>query len=187
MNIELRGIDGPNIYKVHVCSFCRMIVGSAEYVCHCQPRPCEVCKETIDSRSYCGTCESTRRAAAEAKRFEAAKKIPESEYVGWVVCDEISGSRDGYFEDMDELRDRAETNEQTLPTYVWATTTERTHLDADRILEGAMEDAPEDSHVSKSARAELQKFLDNWTARHSPIWFMPDYTTAVTLSEVPPT
>lgn len=176
-NIKLSSADGQCF--VFACSGCKMVVPCEEYRCHCRPRPCEVCGENIAARSYCRTCVATRQQETERKRFEKANKVPAAKYPGWVYCERT----DEWFESADEavadLKDRS----IDLPEYLWGSTENRIHFDADSLVSCALEDgnAYEDASADAGGIKDLQAFLDAWCEKHSPVWYLQDYKTAVIL------
>ncbi len=92
--------------------------------------------------------------------------IQAKEYVGWVYCDGY-GDQDGYFRSIEELVLHFKDHEIALPQFVKACTEKKLSLDADWIIENALDGHHEDAgdDISVAEREELQAFLDKWCER----------------------
>jgi hypothetical protein len=97
----------------------------------------------------------------EKERFEKAIKIPESEWAGSVYS-EGHGWNDGYFNDIDDLKECLEDEDAAEIEYVWACDEEAScYLDLDRILESATEDTHEDFRIDDLNGLEELKLAIN--------------------------
>lgn len=127
-----------------------------------------------------------------ASGFEAAKKIPAREYKGWVVWPDApvsssSGTTGDYFRSVDELVEACADEGIVLPAFVWATREVHLALDADSILESALEEHHEEARagISREAERDLQDMLDAWAARPDAkvTTYVEDRTCAVVFGD----
>lgn len=128
----------------------------------------------------------------ERGAFERAEKVPACEYKGWVSWDGAtvssrSGTTEGYFRSVDELIEACAEDGEELPAFVWATTETHLSLDADNILESALEEHHEEARagISREAERDLQALLDVWVARTDTkvTTYMEDRSRAVVLGD----
>ena len=125
-----------------------------------------------------------KRGQTEA--FEKAEKIPASEYKGWVSvpgCDD----EHGYFESVTELLSHCASTGQHAPVFVWACTPKPFRLDADAIVEQALEDHREcaKDNIPDEAIERLQLLLDGWTQATGIVSQYEDQTRAVMIGGAP--
>jgi hypothetical protein len=138
------------------------------------------CGETIGkSRSRCDRCWHEHLAASEEKVFQAAKKVRLEDYPAQPVYWN-NNDRDGFFIGIDEVLDRCEEEGLEVPKYVWAAREVPFALNADYLIDRAIEDHGEDVR-DELADKELQTLLDQWCRRQDVKSWQPDYTTAVLL------
>ena len=174
---------------VWYCSQCRNVYGTEEAAQGCHGALLCACGEPRD-RSYpnCQECRNKEWAATlkakEAARFEAAAKVPESEYKDAQVFDECSGD---YFNSFDELREHYEADGDPLPAYAWACRDIGVReADIGMIIEPILDEMWEDADVDDlygvdeldaavSAFNEANKGVHVWE---------PDYTRAIILEVV---
>lgn len=92
--------------------------------------------------------------------------IQAKEHSGWVYW-EGHGSRDGYFRSITELEEYCASHEIALPQFVKACSLKKLSMDADYIIDCALDDHHEDAgeEISQLERTELQAFLDGWCER----------------------
>ena len=118
--------------------------------------------------------------------FEKAEKIPASEYKGWVSvpgCED----EDGYFESVTELLSFCASTGQHAPVFVWACAPVLFRLDADAIVEQALEDHREGAkdNIPDEAIERLQLLLDGWTQATGIVSQYEDQTRAVMIGGAP--
>ncbi len=159
-----------------------------EAASRCCYKNCEECDCIMPPKPYCWTiceaCRDKRDAAREAAKYEKAEKVDEAAYSGFVYWED-RGSHNGYFDDLDELRDWAIQEEVELPTYVYACSTHKIPtIDAGDIVESALEnqEAYEDA-ISDMDVECLQKLLDFWLQYNQRDCFQQDDARVVILSQ----
>ena len=149
----------PNCYNgvIHRCEHCGKIM----------PRSSGIC--------VCDAASDARRQEEDKKLLEALRKAEEfeSDALGsrFGMCySEHYSHNDGYFSEWEEFFDSFEYEEDLPcphPEYVWGTAEIEISMDADSIIENATDDFYEDasSEIGDAARAELQRFLNDWCLR----------------------
>lgn len=155
--------------------------------CHADEYPCAICGNVMRRplvglypRNYCAACEAERKRASDEKearreqeRFEKARKTTWKDYQGEMVyCDGYGN--DGFL-GLDEVEELLEGPPEECPDYVWACESYDLKLDAELILQQALEDHHEDAGegITNEAGAELQKLLDDWCAKQGVRSFEP--------------
>jgi len=180
------------------CGQCRTILSTLDAARdHCR---CERCKGLITGRDYGHICSSCRpivrdeeRAEAKARSvifdaeaFAKARKVPESAWSDTVVWEDGSGdmSGDGYFSSTDAVRERCARDGVPVPAYVWGTAPEMMSLDADSIIDAALDDSYDGARdaITAEAEKELQALLDAWCERHPVKWWSEDRSVAVMMT-----
>lgn len=124
-----------------------------------------------------------RILAMEREIFDRATKIDAKDYTGWVSWSGVH-ARDRYFESVEDLRIYCKANGVPVPSFVWACIQERFRLDADWILDSALEDHHENArdHITGAEEARLQVFLDEWSKAQGIVSWHEDRTRAVVLT-----
>lgn len=173
--------------------------------CH-GPVYCVRCEFVLVDRPsrWCVKCQQELAIEKEQKQFEAAEKLATDKYDGPVFCDDFEYGGDwgdGYWSSLEallewvdddqvsyddvfadakakgdiekikELGDRIE-----LPDYVYAITPIQLLIDADEIVQYALENlnSSEDDVVSAEAVTDLQTFLDEWCKEQNIISYEVD-------------
>lgn len=115
--------------------------------------------------------------------FDKATKINAKDYTGWVVW-QGHGDNDGYFKSVDAVIEYCADNEINGPKCVWACAPEHLHINAEAILEDALEEHFEDAgdSITTTEVERLQTFLDEWTKAQGIVSWHEDRTRAVMLS-----
>jgi hypothetical protein len=153
---------------IYTCKWEDAVVASRESAMGCCDRKCEDCGNGVDEKHYavCAECRLKRDATREFAAFNAAQKIPESEYVGW-----LSFGND-VFCNEDELADHCTQNEIDWPAWVWACSKVEFRIDADDIIENALQEHYDgaSSQVRREDETELQTLLDTWCAKVGKRW-----------------
>lgn len=160
----------------------------------CKPKVCGTCQGP-NARQYgrgvgtnysveflCDACRdkvwTKEREERQAKAFEKAQKALSSEYDKPVF---LPGSDEGFFMSVDDLTERFEDDGEELPTFVWGSREKPLTLDADGIVESALEDHHEGALVKPSAIEKLQAMLYEWCAEQKVLSYEEDQTVAVIL------
>jgi len=170
---------------VYYCSECLLVRRTeADAERCCAPYTCSYCGTDVPRerrRTICESCERKKREETERLRFEKAKKL-----TAWglpVYAPDVGWS-DGYFQNVDDLRDHLASHELPVPAYVWACSVCRfVRLETEALLESCYCDAYEDFDPNAIAGVEeLSKAVDafNEQNKHHESW-LPDYTTAIVL------
>lgn len=161
----------------------------AERCCRCKWEACPL--KATQGRTYCDAHDKDASALRDAledrkesARFAKAKKVPECrEAQGKMIYDPNErGSREGYFHDLDSLRDHYAGGDEPPPAYVWATTECHFRTDARNVIENALENANVDSDMFSFDGDSLQKVLDAWWEANGEPFYEIDYSTAIVLS-----
>jgi hypothetical protein len=147
-----------------------------------------VCGKPIE-RSYhlrCDACCAQMEVDKERKRFEKAEKFTIEQYDDPVYWEGHSASMgDGYFADIEEVLDYCENEGVDVPEYVWACTREDMKIDAQGVVECAVENMYEDAydHIDDKAVAKLQAYLDVWCKEVAIVGWSEDNSRAILLHE----
>lgn len=122
-----------------------------------------------------------RIARMEQEAFAKATKIDAKDYTGWVSWAKHGDDGDGFFESINELRSYCVNNKLVVPEYVWACIPEPFKLNADWILNQALEEHHDGARgeISKVEEERLQAFLDEWAAAQEIVSWHEDRTRVV--------
>lgn len=150
-----------------------------------------ICGKPLDFHYWlrCADCRIALDAAKEKAYFDKATKLSIEEYPDNPVFWEEHGGDmgcDGYFSNVDTLLDFAEDRGIDLPEYVWACTRHDLKLDAEGILQSALEQQdmdPDNVDIPTSKGMQLQAFLDAWTKELGAHAWFQDCLRAVILRE----
>lgn len=181
---ELFHADG-NSSGIFYCSECKRVAHSKQLAEQCcTPPVCRICgKETSQKyRLICRPCKIIKDENKEAARFEKAEKI--TSWDGPVFLDG-AGYNEGYFPDFAELADWIDGEESELPRYyVWTCISlPICHLNCDKIIENATQDAYEDWDTdSLMGVDELRSAMEAFNAKNaSQVYWEPNYKVALLL------
>ena len=131
--------DKPDEPACWFCTGCRTAKPSKEYAeaCpQCAKWTCIACGEEASAfQKYCSKCLGRQLDEKEAKRLEAAERVPASQYPydHGVVWD------GNYYDGIDSLLDHCDAEGLESPKLVWATEPIRFWMDADAALENALD------------------------------------------------
>lgn len=113
------------------------------------------------------SCWDKREAENERKRYEKAKKYtfescPEDSCKMFFL--DLYEYDNGYFDDLDNLKDYCNDNDIPVPEYIWGTTEKSLSMDAYDIVSNKLEDWYEDAfdRIDDKWLQELQKALDKF-------------------------
>lgn len=173
--LELRATpEGP--LCAYMCSRCRIIYGlgldglKAAEQC-CAPRRCEDCDAITDPGiCICRSCLKKRFDLAFVRRLNAARHVLAQDWTGPVH--EHGEDDEGWHESVAASSEEGLPSER--PSWLWGCSEERLSLNANAILELAMDDAD----CSDGAREDafdgvddLQHLLDVWAKAHAVTWW----------------
>lgn len=186
-------VKGRDLVLGYACPVCRIFHGATIYACRwedavvasreaaerCCNRKCEDCGKRVGEKHYvvCVDCGITRDAKREQERFAKAQKVKEIEYDGWLYyCGE-------YHEDPDAMEEYCLQNDLEWPAWVWACSKIEFKIDADAVLEHALQNHYEDarSSIPQAAERKLQNLLDAWCAGQGIVSWEEDRSRAVIL------
>lgn len=151
-----------------------------------------ICGKPLDYHYYlrCKECRELLDKAKERKRFEEAQKLSIEDYPEHPVYWEghrgdMGGEDSAYFSGIDAVLDYCENEGVDIPEYVWACSRKDLHLDAETILQDALERHsmdPENVDIPTKPHGErLQAFLDAWVKELDIHAWFQDKTRAVLL------
>ena len=122
-----------------------------------------------------------KQARWQREAFAKAKKIAAKDYTGWVSVPGFG--KDGFFNSIDELREHCKKFDVPVPEFVWSCTPKPLKLDADGILDQALEEHFDGArgNISDAEEARLQAFLDEWAAAQEIVSWHEDDSRAVIL------
>jgi hypothetical protein len=184
MVLVKRGADKPLCYACAKCGSVYSLQNAqcAELCCAlkvCGGDGCEV--EPPKHRIYCKECSAKLDAAKEAKQFEAAEKVPYSEWKGGhLYSDRLDKYFPGWGEYLEELENECDLECDMDPEpYLWDCICMKLTMSADDVIEGALGDHHEDAWDWISDEKELQELLDKWCAKQNVETFYPSSNRAV--------
>jgi hypothetical protein len=183
--------DAPEKVVAWVCGECGVVAGStithgdgAKLMAekHCGSWLCVDCGAEHD-RHYqdrCNKCWTAHHSKIQVKKeaamFADAEHVAAEDWDGPVYTD-ASNYNEGFFRDLDDLYDNIEEDER--PSYVWTCTTMHPSLDAEALLESALEETHEDCELD--ATDELKDFIDRWNDQQTAETWWADHKKAVVL------
>jgi predicted RNA-binding Zn-ribbon protein involved in translation (DUF1610 family) len=149
---------------------------------HCNRR-CQACDVKLPKErltyTHCPDCRVKLAEQSEREAFDNAEKIHESAWGGPVYWDG-HGPDDGHFTSVDAVREYCEDHGLDLPRYVNATEPHRLHLDADSILDSALEEHHEGAYDQCDVDG-LQKLLNGWCTAQKVTSYHEDPSRVVLL------
>lgn len=188
--------DKPDTDQGYGCGQCRRYWGidraSAEECC--SPTYCEDCKAPVEHKHYtlCNSCQTRRQCekadAEEAALFERAKKIGPGE----APCDMVywegglgDCNGDHYYTTLESLLEDCENEGYEIPEYVWSCEEQELSMDANSIIESALEEWYDEasSEIPQSAVDELQALLNTWCEARKMRCYNPNYKVAIVIPE----
>lgn len=177
--IRLQTEDGKKVglWLCGACHVAHIDPGLAESCC--RPKACDMCGETVQRLHWlqCDACRAAKAEEADQARWDRAVKVAALEYDGPVYDDD----HDRHHHSIQDLIDEIEDDPELGRPRVYACTKHRTQMDANAIIEHAVEEQYEDaaSHVSDEATEALQAMLDTWCAAYGLTHYEADYSRAV--------
>lgn len=164
-------------------------------LCRFCEKPIEDWKTRHGMPQWHNECRNERDRQREIERLNEA--IEMTDYAGFVYSDDISGYREGFFDDISDLLDHMdcdhvddETGEPLpRPEFVFCCTPERHYVDVDRIIEDATSDGYEDMADNLQGVSELRAAVDafNELNKVAMTSYHPDYKHKVRVPAAEPT
>lgn len=150
---------------------------------------CEECGSLFKNQGYaqikCRDCEQRRWKLNDKLKLAKATRITsEQNQTDWIYCEERQNHNEGYFHDFGELEEYCEDEGLSMPCYVHPCYEMRVKLDAESILEHALEELHEDTaeHVCAKHEGRLQRLLDAWVKHANiPPSYMADARKVIVL------
>jgi hypothetical protein len=136
----------------------------------CAPVICECGAEARKGWTVCDACRHRKSDEKEAARRAAATVV---EWDGNYLYD---AQGDRWFVDESEMLDAAE---ESGFEYAYASYPKPLTLNAEAIVDSALEDHYEEAEVDPPLVQELQDFLDDWCKRTGIVTYYPDYSRVV--------
>ncbi len=147
---------------------------------HCGTKVC-ACGADIQRKywSVCDACITKQETTKEERAFEKAGKFTIDDYPG----DKPIFHGDTFSDNLDEFLERYEEDGLDLPAYVWGAKRIDFHVDADNVIEQALDGHHEEAneHLKPDAYKTLQLALDTWCEEQNIRSWEPDYELAVLL------
>lgn len=112
--------------------------------------------------------------SAEKERYDRAEKIAPDAYEGWVFWED-HGDDEGYFVSVAGLLSWCKGYAVQPPAYVFACIPMTMSMNAEWIIQDALEEHHEDAgdSISQESRDELQALLDAWCKKQTvKTWFV---------------
>lgn len=194
--VLLRGHDMPVGYACPTCGLLSLLTPADQgderakkevadrMRLHCY-RFCDCGAPVKTHRLRCDACDDKIAAAKKAERFQRADKVSIDDYPDQPVFWDSRGYHGGYFESIDEVLDFCEDNDNATPPFVWAALPTDFHIDADDIIESALERQAHyegaASLISEEARKNLQAYLNVWSGELKIRTWHIDHRRAVLL------
>lgn len=134
----------------------------------------------------CKDCRAAAEVEKEKTRFTKAEKLALEDYEGPVYWEgHMGGLGDGYFSSYDEVLDYCEDEGLSVPEYVWACAPHPFTLNAEEIIEHALErqEMYEEAGeaITDDARERLQSYLTVWAREQNITGWQYDHKRAVLL------
>ena len=178
--IRLKKPTGESV-DAFMCQRCGMIYrepdGRLARSC-CQ---CYVCKQPLNCAGQHAhdECRHLQSRLANAQRLAHAETV--SEYEGYLYSDEVSGYRDGYFRDMEDLFSFCDDSDVDPPAFVFACTpTPPQLIDIDDFIDRAESDGPEEAWEHLNGTDEIEAALKAFREANADVKFWePDYSRKV--------
>jgi len=118
-----------------------------------------------------------------ARCYRTARKVPAAEWAGPV----FRGLEDEtYYDSVDDLLSAVDDDGEEPPKWVWGGRTRPFAIDADDIIDRALEGHHGDAELPRAAREALQDMLDEWLQRddvRGVVSVLPDEHTVVVLTD----
>jgi hypothetical protein len=130
----------------------------------------------MDSAEY----RERSRLRMEYSRLIKAEPVA---WTGWVFCDGCGGN-EGYFDNVEELREHCECEDIPVPSWCHATTEQPFSFDIFDALDNYLNDEHhEEAHDQLEGWDELEAFWKAWAAKQTLKSYYPDYSKAVVIDE----
>ena len=193
MNVKELVFRGEDETKLYACGECGRAYSPKSYaalynLAHeaaqsaaekcCAPRYCKECGVGVENyRVLCRSC-------GELVRLRKATPIPERQWTDPVECEGVPGGwGDGFFRDIDDLLDACEVYEVPPPAYCWPCTARPLALNADSLLEHAVDDMHEDAMDEIVDADGVYEFVEAWNAKQTCKSWYPDMSRVVVLDQ----
>ncbi|WP_375553352.1 hypothetical protein [Roseovarius mucosus] len=200
MNVKEMVFRGEDETKLYACGKCGLCYSTAIYAATsetahlsarraaercCAPVHCSGCGvEVGKSWTACASCR-------EKNKLRRATPIPAADWNDPVEVDGMHGEwGDGYSSCPAELLNTWEEEnwvevgpQPQPPAYCWPCTSRLIRLDAENLLESAVDDMHEDAADQIVDADELVAFIEAWNAKQTCRSWYPDHSRVVVLDE----
>ena len=175
---------------IAVCPSCRRIYDghvARLLAAECCDRRCGCGASITTLHPLCDACTRRLRAEREQQAFAAAEKItPEAYGDGMVYLDTQERRASDYFASVAEALEWCEADGRPRPAYVWACTTMAFSMDAESVIDAALDEHHEDARDHINDEKGLQALLDAWCATQHVISYFEDSTRAIVIPPADP-
>lgn len=182
LTLVIQGRDKPVALACAKCG-CVYSLGQEEMAAQCcEPQHCSTCGvETERYWAKCNRCRGEEERARKRARFAAATVVEWDDAAGAMLYDE---EHDRWISGIEDAED-----EDPPTRYAYATTPHALNIDADDIIDNALESGEhhEDAEmdISEAERAELRAFLAGWCERTGVVSHFPDHSRVVLFDAAP--
>jgi hypothetical protein len=139
----------------------------------CGQEYCKVCHVPVEARNRCEACVEAERVKKAEALFAKAEKLTDFDGMVCTAGDTYHQSVDDWLCGLDEP--------PGTQVYAWCCKPMPLLLDADRLIENAMDDHHEDAYdqIGRAAIKALQAMLDEWQKPFAKLSVEPDFTRCV--------
>lgn len=191
MNVRELVFRGEDKTALYACGECGKVFSPKAYITKddvsrstarraaeecCAPRHC-ACGEQIEK--YLTACHRCR----ERSKLRKAQVIDASGYTGPVYAEHSGSWGEGYSADVDDLIEWCDSCGKETPAYCHPCTSMPLCLNADSILEMAVDDMHEDAVDQIEAADELVQFIERWNAKQTCIAYFADTKRVIVLDQ----
>lgn len=192
MNAKELVFRGEDATKLYACGNCGLVYSPKIYaarddVAHehaqraaedcCAPRHCACGVEIEKHWTACAGCR-------ERNKLARATVVPQAEYSGPVYLDGYTGSwGEGYSESVGDFLGSCEDYDEPEPAYCHPCTSQKLEIDAESILEHALEEMHEDAADLVVDDQELLEFIEGWNKKQTCVTYYADTDRVIVLDQ----
>lgn len=149
----------------------------------CSGAKCKYCQVAVPrGMVHCGGCQQAHTEAEERDMILRAARITSAEWTG-PVYNPAQGAR-GWYASVEKMLEDLDGEE--MPTWVWGGEVVPLALNAEQILQNALEEASEDAiEEGGLATSGLQELLDSWCKKTGIEWWQDAGIIVVLKEEAP--
>lgn len=187
--LTFRGEDKPVLYA---CGECGSVHSPKIYACReemahesarraaeecCAPRHCACGVRLEGGWTACAPCR-------ERNKLRRAKVVAAADYDGAVYAEGVTGEwGEGYSSDLTELLVSCKDFDDPVPAYCHPCHETHLRLDADSILEHALDGMHEDAADQVEDYAGLRQFIADWNEKQHAVSYHPDMSRVIVIDQ----